>query len=125
MRSMARLRAVAISQAVGFSGSPSRGQRSAARANASCAASSASSMSPRTPTSVATTRPHWSRKTSSSTPELLVEHGPHLDRLGDVELLQLGRDREGTVEIRRLDEDQAAEELLAVHERAVGQERPA
>jgi hypothetical protein len=35
MRSIARLRAVAISQAAGFAGVPSRGQRSAAIANAS------------------------------------------------------------------------------------------
>ena len=46
MRSIARLRAVVISQPVGLAGTPSRGQRSAAIANASCAASSASSMSP-------------------------------------------------------------------------------
>jgi hypothetical protein len=35
MRSIARLRAVVMSQARGFAGSPSRGQRSAAIANAS------------------------------------------------------------------------------------------
>src|SRR5450755_3894589 len=78
--SIARLRAVVINQPVGLAGSPSRGQRSAAMANASAAASSASSMSPRMPTSVASTRPHWSRKTASSTTEASVEDGPHLDR---------------------------------------------
>jgi hypothetical protein len=36
---IARLRAVVISQAVGLRGVPSSGQRSAAIANASCAAS--------------------------------------------------------------------------------------
>jgi hypothetical protein len=35
MRSIARLRAVAVSQAPGFSGAPSRGQRSTALAIAS------------------------------------------------------------------------------------------
>jgi hypothetical protein len=46
-RSMARLRAVVISHVAGLEGTPSRGQRSAAIANASCAASSARSKSPR------------------------------------------------------------------------------
>jgi hypothetical protein len=49
MRSIALWRAVASSQARGFSGSPSRGQRSAAIAKASPVASSARSMSPRKP----------------------------------------------------------------------------
>jgi hypothetical protein len=57
MWSMARLRAVVTSQPTGLAGSPSRGQRSAAMANASAAASSASSRSPSTPVSVARTRP--------------------------------------------------------------------
>src|SRR3954469_19530439 len=79
-------------------------------------------MSPSAPTSVATTRPHCSRKTSSRTPELLLEHRTDLDRRCDVELLQLGGDGERAVEARSLDQDQAGEELLAVNERAVGQE---
>ena len=58
MRSMARLRAVVISQAPGLAGTPSRGQRSAAIAKASCAASSARSKSPRKPIRAARTRPH-------------------------------------------------------------------
>ena len=62
---MARLRAVVTSHARGLSGVPSRGQRSAAIANASWAASSASSKSPRKPIRVARTRPHSSRKTWS------------------------------------------------------------
>src|SRR3984957_12221746 len=120
---MARLRAVVTSQPAGLAGSPSRGQRSAVMANASAAASSASSMSPRTPTRVASTRPHWSRKTSSSTPELLLEHRTDLDRNCEIELLQLGGDGKGAVEVVRVDEDQAAEELLAVNERPVGEQR--
>jgi hypothetical protein len=47
MRSIAQLRAVVISQPVGLAGTPSRGHRSIAAAKASCAASSASSMSRR------------------------------------------------------------------------------
>ena len=58
MRLMARLRAVVISHAPGLVGIPSRGQRSAAIANASCAASSARSKSPRKPIREASTRPH-------------------------------------------------------------------
>jgi hypothetical protein len=57
MRLIARLRAVVISHALGFDGSPSRGQRSAAIAKASWVASSARSKSPRKPISAATTRP--------------------------------------------------------------------
>ena len=78
--SMARLRAVVTSQPAGLAGSPSRGQRSAAMANASAAASSASSMSPRMPARVASTRPQWSRKTASSGTHAPVEDGPNLDR---------------------------------------------
>ncbi len=66
MESVARFRAVVISQARGLLGTPSRGQRWAATANASCAASSARSKSPRKPIRVARTRPHSSRKMWSS-----------------------------------------------------------
>ena len=65
MRSIARLRAVVTSHARGLAGAPSRGQRSAAIANASWAASSARSKSPRKPIRAARTRPHSSRKTCS------------------------------------------------------------
>jgi hypothetical protein len=57
MRSIAWLRAVRTSQAAGLSGVPSTGHRCAAIANASCAASSATSKSPRKPISEASTRP--------------------------------------------------------------------
>ena len=65
MRSMARRRAVVTNHATGSDGSPSTGQRSAAIAKASCAASSARSTSPRKPISAARTRPHCSRKVCS------------------------------------------------------------
>ena len=57
------LRAVVVSHAPGLRGIPSRGQRSSARATASCAHSSARSQSPVTPIKVATMRPHSRRKT--------------------------------------------------------------
>src|SRR6185437_807329 len=115
---MARLRAVLTSQPVGLDGSPSRGQRSAAMANASAAASSARPMSPRIPVRVASTRPHWSRKTASSATEAPVEDGPHLDRGAGPGLLEhLLGDGQGPVEVVGLDQDQAAEILLAVDER--------
>ena len=97
-----------------------RGQRSAAIANASCAASSARSKSPRKPIRDASTRPHWSRKTWSrpvTTPRWggsrwrrpCWRPGPrrHLDR---------------GVEIVGLEEEVAAEGLLGLDERAVGGE---
>ena len=65
MRSIARFRPVVTSQARGFAGVPSAGQRAAAIANASWAASSARSKSPRRPIRLARTRPHSSRKTCS------------------------------------------------------------
>src|SRR5690242_4047462 len=125
IRSIARLRAVAISQPTGLAGVSPRGQRSAAIANASWAASSASSMSPRKPTSEATTRPHSSRKTCSSIDQRLLEDRTDLDPAHALDLLQLVGDGEGAVEVVRLDEDEAAEEILAVHKRPVGQQSPA
>ena len=65
-RSIARLRAVVTIHAPGFAGSPSRCQRSSAIVKASCTASSASWMSPRTRVRMATARPHSSRKTRAS-----------------------------------------------------------
>ena len=59
--SMARFRAVVTIQAAGFAGTPSLGQRSAARTNASWTASSASSKSPRTRMRIETARLHSSR----------------------------------------------------------------
>src|SRR5205807_10407901 len=113
IRSIARLRAVVISHPVGLGGTPSRGQRSAAVANASWAASSASSMSPRKPTSEARTRPQSSRKTCSSTDEWLLADRPDLDRTGSPQLLQFVGNGEGAVEVLCFDDDEAAEEVLA------------
>ena len=118
---MARFRAVEINQPTGLSGSPSRGQRAAAIANASCAASSASSTSPRIPTSVASTRPQCSRKTTSSATEQPFANGSYLDRADGLGLLQFLRDGERCVEVVGLDHDDPAQKLLALDERSVGQ----
>src|SRR4051794_7562852 len=112
MRSIARLRAVEISQLDGLPGTPSRGQRSAAIAKASCAASSARSKSPRRPMRVASTRPHESRKTCSSSNELVLHDGADLDRAAEAG----GRDPRGEldrgVEVVRLVDQVAADGLL-------------
>ncbi len=65
-RSIARLPATVVNQAPGRCGIPSRGQRRSASANASCAQSSARSQFPVRLISVATTRPHSSRKAAST-----------------------------------------------------------
>ncbi len=62
--------AVVVSHAPGLGGTPSRGQRSTAVANASAAASSAVSRSPKRRVRAATTRAHssrWARVIASST----------------------------------------------------------
>ena len=79
---------------------PSRGQRSAAIANASCAASSARSKSPRKPISAARTRPHSSRKTAAGRCRSALHERPHLDRAGARRRDPRG-DRDRVVEVRR------------------------
>jgi len=59
---MARLRAVVVIQPPGFGGRPSSGHLSRATVNASCTASSATSMSPKMRIRAATDRPDSSRK---------------------------------------------------------------
>src|SRR4029453_6321567 len=61
-RSMARLRAVVVIHAPGLGGRPSPVHLRRATANASCTASSATSMSPKTRIRAATDRPDSSRK---------------------------------------------------------------
>src|SRR3954469_4907539 len=124
MRLIARLRAVVISHAAGLAGSPSRGQRSAAIANASCAASSATSKSPRKPISAARTRPQCSRKACSRI--ALVLH-PRAALAGAAQAG--GRDAGGELDRRFqvvcLEEAVAADGLLELDERPVGGQRPA
>ena len=66
MRSIARLRAVVTIHAPGFAGTPSRGQRSAAIANASWTASSARSKSPSARIRIETARPNSSPNASAT-----------------------------------------------------------
>src|SRR4051794_20077706 len=122
MRSIALLRAVAISHARGFAGAPSRGQRSAAVANASWAASSASSKSPRRPTRVASTRPHSSRKARSISALVLHERAD-LDGSAQACRRDPSRQLDRGVEVVGLVDVVAAELLLRLGERAVGGER--
>src|SRR6185437_11751673 len=84
-----------------------------------------SSISPRMPIRVASTRPHWSRRTASSATEASVEDGPHLDRdTGPGLEEQFPGDGEYPIEVAGLDHEQAGEVLLAVDERSVGQQHP-
>ena len=76
---MALRLAVVVSQAPGFGGTPSAGQRSMAVANASAAASSAMSRSPNRLVRAATTRAHsswWAWVIASRTSMALVP-APH------------------------------------------------
>src|SRR6185503_20207920 len=117
-----RFRAVVISHARALVGMPSRGHRSAAMANASCAASSARSKSPRKPIRVARTRPHSSRKTCSSvlTPWLPIHlRGTDLDGATIAGGRDAGGHLDGRVEVVRLEDEQAADGLLHPDERAV------
>ena len=124
IRSIARFRAVVTIQAPGVRGTPSRGQRSSAVANASCTASSASSRSPRTRVRIATALPHSSRKTRSTSAciaSVIAEPG------GSRSLPFLrGRDQRGEpdrlVEVGEIGQEDAAEDLLRLGERAVGDE---
>src|ERR671914_155716 len=75
IRSMALWLAVVVSQAPGLGGTPSAGHRSTAVANASAAASSAMSKSPKRLVRAATTRAHsswWARVTTSRTSTLFT-----------------------------------------------------
>src|ERR1700677_1610164 len=121
-RSIARLRAVVTSQAAGCSGGPTSRQRCAAIANASAAASSARSKSPKEPASAATTRPHWSRKTRSI--NVSVDHD-RTDLHGAAETnggnprRELGR----LVQVVGLVQVEPGKYFLGVRERTVGDQR--
>ena len=120
-RSTARLRPVVTSHALGLSGVPSTGQRRAAIANASCAASSATSTSRQNPTNAATTRAHSARNTSSSIRRR--RDGPDLDRAAHAQGGDPRGDGERGVQVGGLDEVVAAEHLLGLGERAVGEQQ--
>src|SRR5438067_7089412 len=133
-RSMAWLRAVVVIQPPGLRGCPSPGHLRKATANASCTASSAMSMSPKTRTSAATDRPDSSRNirptwASSSLPVAstpctlsglaLIPERADLDRRLHA-IGGLRRPRECGVEILGLDDVEAAEVLLRLREGPVG-----
>ena len=123
MRSTARFRAVVTSHARGLTGVPSRGQRAAAIANASCAASSARSKSPRRPIRLARTRPHSSRNTCSSDRLPLLVQRAHLDRTAHTSRGDACGELDRSVEVVRLVEQVAAERFLDRDERPVGRQR--
>src|SRR5438445_6544913 len=133
-RSMARLRAVVVIQPPGLGGRPSAGHLRKATANASCTASSATSMSPKTRIRAATDRPDSSRKIRpTSAPSSLgaasmscslsgpgyVSERADLDRLRDC-CGGLRRPGERGVEVIGLDDVEAAEVFLRLREGAVG-----
>src|ERR671937_579731 len=132
-RSMAWRRAVVVIQPPGLGGTPSPGHLPRATVNASCTASSARSMSPKTPIRAASDRPDSSRKirpTSAASSLAAASPSPtpsglearerpdldrHLDGLGDPR-----RPGECGIEVLGLDDVEAAEMLLGLHEGAVG-----
>src|SRR6266581_8246120 len=140
-RSMARLRAVVVIQPPGLGGRPSPGHLDAAMANASCTASSATSMSPKARIRAATDRPDSSRKMrpTSASPGLgaapvppmpsgpmpsgpgLVLERADLDRSPD-DGAGLGRPGECCVEVLSGDDVEAAEVFPRLRERPVGRQ---
>src|SRR6266516_2871381 len=133
-RSMARLRAVVVIQAPGLGGRPAPVHLRRATANASCTASSARSMSPKTRIRAATDRPDSSRKirpTSASSSFRAAATSPTLSGLGyvseraDLDRLRdccggLRRPGERGVEVFGLDDVEAAEVFLRFRKGAVG-----
>src|SRR5207245_2363265 len=132
-RSMAHLRAVGMIQRPGLGGRPSTGHLRRATANASCTASSATSMSPKTRIRVATHRPDSSRKMGSIAAASIAGEPPtpgasgvgllpersDLDRSAD-RGAGIRRPYERCVEIMCLDDVEAPQVFLGLGERAVG-----
>src|SRR5438105_126955 len=133
-RSIARLRAVVAIQPPGFGGSPSAGHLRKATVNASCTASSATSMSPKTRIRTATDRPDSSRKIRPTSAPLSLGAASmacSLSGLGYVsERADLDRLRDGSgglrgpgerrVEVLGLDDVEAAQVFLRLRKGAVG-----
>src|SRR5690606_4205484 len=144
MRSIAFLRAVVVSHAPGFSGTPSRSQWSTASATASCSASSARSKSPHDRISVATMRPCSWRKTAASASEAAlidglplgysahrahlgaalllhlreVDHRPDLDA-ARLDVRELLRPLDRRVQVRGIEDVEPAQLLFRLRERPV------
>src|SRR5712691_2735673 len=130
-RSMARLRAVVVIQPPGLGGRPSSGHLRNATANASCTASSATSMSPKTRISAATDRPDSSRKirpTSAWSSSGAASRT--LSSLEDAERTDLDRPPNGrgglrrpgerSIEVLGLDDVETTEVFLGLREGTVG-----
>src|SRR5215472_5153130 len=121
-------------QPAGLGGIPAVGHRWTATVNASWTDSSAMSMSPNTRTRTATDRPYSARKTRSIAVASMAGTGPsvlgllleraHLDRRG-AGLRGLGGPLQRRIEIPGLDHPEPAYVLLALGERAVGDQRVA
>src|SRR3954469_6294530 len=122
IRSIARLLAVVVSQPPGLGGTPESGHFSNATTSASPAASSATSMSPKRRTSEAISRPYSSRKTRSTAVVPLASinaavgsrdavEGTDLD-LAAARLGSLGRELERHIEVGRVDDPEAPDDLL-------------
>src|SRR5213080_3654160 len=129
---MARLRAVVVIQAPGLGGRPSPVHLRRATANASCTASSATSMSPKMRIRVATDRPDSSRKIRSIAAASIADGRPtpgasgvgHLPERPDLYRSAdrgsgLRRPAERCVEITCLDDVEPAQVLLGLGEGAV------
>src|SRR5215211_4866620 len=132
-RSRAWLRAVVVIQPPGLGGTPSHGHLPRATAKASWTASSARSMSPKARIRAASDRPDSSRKirptsagsspaaaSPSSTPSGLesrerTDLDRHLDGPGDPR-----RPTERDIQVLGLDDVEAAQVFLGLHEGAVG-----
>src|SRR5215218_8426485 len=132
-RSMAWLRAVVMIQPPGLGGTPSPGHLPRATAKASWTASSARSRSPKAPIRAASDRPDSSRKirpTSAPSSLVAASPSPTLSGLEARERPHLDRHLDGTGDPRRptergiqvlgLDDVEATEVLLGLHEGAVG-----
>src|SRR6478735_3656340 len=126
IRSIARLLAVVVSQPPGLGGTPDSGHFSRAATSASPAASSAMSISPKRRTSEAIRRPYSSRKTRSTAAVPVCIDGAvrptgsakavertDLD-LASTRLGSLGRQAEGHVEVRCVDDPEPAQHLLGL-----------
>ena len=126
MRSRALWRAVVVSQAAGLRGTPSAGHRSRAVRAASCKASWAASMSPRTRVRVATTRPPSARIASATARPASGKEGYSKTTTGRTSTLPCQhagdprRPGDGLVEVGAVEEVVAAQHLLGLGEGAVG-----
>src|SRR5215217_3762400 len=132
-RSMAWWRAVVVIQPPGLGGTPSPGHLPRATAKASWTASSARSMSPKARIRAASDRPDSSRKirpTSAGSSPAAASPSPTPSGLESRKRTDLDRHLDGTGDPRRpgergvqvlgLDDVEAAQVLLGLHERPVG-----